>query len=165
MLHRSKRYSLDHVRVWHASIESARDVATGGIWTTAEFLNILGRGARAILAPPCVYQRRRARDKRAFAELNERLAALPPPSPPEGRTWGFANGMEYDCWTAYNCEGCALAGDASVAGSSSCDIFESIHDAAGDDGTIPLEIAERMALSEHRLSLYWRCPERQEVGG
>lgn len=154
-----RRHTFERVRAWHGSIRDAREIDLGGVWTAAEFLALWGRGARRILAPRCVYRRRYERSRRGFAELTAYWASLPPPKPPEGKTWAFSNGTEYDCWTAHNCDGCALAGDPSVAGSSSCAIFEAIHDAAGDDGTVTLDIAERMGMSANKGYLYWRCPE------
>lgn len=158
-----RRQTFERVAVWHESIRAAREISKDGVFSTGQLLSIWGRSAKRIPAPLCVCRRRHERDRRVFAELASKIAALPPPRPPEGRTWAFSNGTEYSCWTGYNCDSCALAGDPNVRGSSPCLIFETIHDAGMDDGTISIEIAERMALPENKGSLYWRCPEFVEA--
>lgn len=69
----------------------------------------------------------------------------------------FSNGTQYMDWTFNNCDKCALAGDPSEPGSSSCDLFEAICDAGADDGTVSAEIAARLGYSPIRY--VWRCPE------
>lgn len=75
----------------------------------------------------------------------------------------FANGTQYLDWTARNCDRCPLAGDPSEPGSSACDIFEAIHDAAADDGTVSTDIARRMGLLDNEMAYTWACPEFGEV--
>jgi hypothetical protein len=60
-------------------------------------------------------------------------------------------------WSANNCDKCGKAGDPSEAGSSSCELFEAIHDAAASDGTVSEEIAKR--LGHNHEQYVWRCPE------
>lgn len=75
----------------------------------------------------------------------------------EQRIHLFANGTQYLDWTCNNCDKCGKAGDPSEAGSSPCELFEAIHDAAADDGTVTPEIAARLGYTAERY--VWPCPE------
>jgi hypothetical protein len=75
------------------------------------------------------------------------------------RIYLFSNGTQYMDWTANNCDRCTKAGDPSEPGSSKCELFEAIHDAATEDGTVAHEIAKRIGLTDAGLKYVWRCPE------
>lgn len=77
----------------------------------------------------------------------------------EQRIHLFSNGTQYMDWSANNCDRCTKAGDASEPGSSKCPLFEAIHDAAADDGTVTLEVATRLGTSVDETRYTWRCPE------
>ena len=158
------RLSINQVRNWRRSIQQSN--AWGNdILSAAELRHYWGRrGMRGSPRLACILRQQRARQDAGWEAFNAELAAMPAPEPPPGRVFGFSNGTEYDCWTCYNCEHCAKAGDPSEAGSSSCAIFEMIHDAAADDGTFPIELAERMGWQANRGLLYWRCPEFEAEG-
>jgi hypothetical protein len=71
----------------------------------------------------------------------------------------FSNGSQYLDWTANNCDRCTKAGDPSEAGSSKCELFEAMHDAATDDGTVTPAIANRIGLLDAGTRYVWACPE------
>lgn len=73
----------------------------------------------------------------------------------------FTNATDYDCWSGQNCDRCKKAGDIEEPGSSSCEIFEAIHDAAcGID--IPDEIALRFGVIEDGdFEPFLDCPEKE----
>lgn len=76
------------------------------------------------------------------------------------RNQPFSNASVYCGWTYHNCDRCTKAGDAGIPGSSSCDIFEAIHDAAGGID-IPDEVALRFGeIDDERFSAWRDCPER-----
>jgi hypothetical protein len=81
----------------------------------------------------------------------------------EQRIHIFSNGTQAMDWFASNCEQCALAGDPSEAGSSHCELFEAIHDAGADDGSVTPEIARRMGYKASELYYVWACPERTKT--
>lgn len=152
-----RRLSISHVRAYHASLNAARSV---GILDVVEVLAYWQRNAFTPAPPRRVFWQTHNRSRREWDALHATLAALPAPQPPEGKVFGFSNGTEYDIWTGRNCEGCALAGDPSEAGSSRCAIFEAIHDTT--DGCVPADIARRMGY--RATAPHWgTCPER-EVG-
>jgi hypothetical protein len=76
----------------------------------------------------------------------------------------FANGTQYMDWSASNCDKCAKAGDPGEAGSSMCDLFEAIHDAACMDGTVTPAVATRLG-KHHSLVHVWPCPEFRAPDG
>ena len=69
----------------------------------------------------------------------------------------FSSGTEYLDWMAYNCDCCTKGGDPSESGSSECEIFEAIADAAGDDGVVDDQIAHRLGGDDFDSDV--RCPE------
>lgn len=71
----------------------------------------------------------------------------------------FSNGLQYADWSANNCDRCAKAGDPGEAGSSQCEIFEAIHDAAMDDGSVTNDIARRSGFLEGLHAYVWPCRE------
>ncbi len=71
----------------------------------------------------------------------------------------FSNGSQAADWFGSNCDRCVKSGDAGEAGSSACTIFEAIHDAASEDGTVSPEMAERMGLIENKGKYVWMCNE------
>ena len=151
-----KRLSLNHVRALHASIADARRAWGKDAGT---LLSIWGRRIYSGGVPRCVYRHRHARWEREWVVIKAALDALPPPPPlPEGFVHGFSNGSEYDHWTYHNCDCCALAGDPGERGSSACEIFEAIHDAAASDGLFPVAIAERMGYTK-TVPHWGACPE------
>ena len=72
----------------------------------------------------------------------------------------FSNHTDYACWVYRNCDRCTKAGDVSEAGSSDCDIFEAIHDAAGGID-IPDEVAVRFGDVGKYFHPFLDCPERE----
>lgn len=76
-----------------------------------------------------------------------------------GKNKPFTNHTDYACWVYHNCDRCAKAGNPSQAGSSDCNIFEAIHDAAGG-----IDISDEVALrfgeiEEECFNPFWNCPE------
>lgn len=73
----------------------------------------------------------------------------------------FTNYTDYACWIYHKCSSCIKAGNVAIAGSSDCDIFEAIHDAAGGID-IPDEVAVKFGdVEDEYFSPFWDCPERE----
>lgn len=74
----------------------------------------------------------------------------------------FSSGSEYWCWIHHNCNQCGKATDADSGrpGSSDCEIYEAIHDAAGGID-IPDAIAVRFGeIEDDSFQILWDCPEK-----
>ena len=69
----------------------------------------------------------------------------------------FSNGTEYGAWTAANCDRCQF-GYSEIAQHWPCDLEKAINSAYVNDGSIAMDIAERIGLSI-RGDLCTRCHE------
>lgn len=75
------------------------------------------------------------------------------------RVQPFANGHEYLCWLAANCERCTKF-DPTHA--NDCDLEYALALACVLDGTIAPEIVTRLGYSrEKAVTLGWPCQERE----
>ena len=81
-----------------------------------------------------------------------------------GNNCPFSSASEYACWTNQNCDHCSKFGNVGVQGSSGCEIFEAIHNAA--IGIAPNNLAIRFGEIENESFLIFRdCSEREAQHG
>jgi hypothetical protein len=141
---RRRRLTLGHLETWAAARRLQTDILSAAdlidAWHISgpfgERPSGIGRARR------CVYARRRARWAAEWEATKVRMDA-------ESRAWArtarrieyfrlqpFANGSEYDWWTARNCDRCARA--------DGCPLREAIEWAACTDGLIGNSVAGRI---------------------
>ena len=80
----------------------------------------------------------------------------------------FSNGSQYMDWEESNCNRCSKGAppDADSYDGMRCDIQRALAEACFGDGTVPVQIAERMGYLDHcpprqyGFSYVWECHER-----
>ena len=69
----------------------------------------------------------------------------------------FSSGSQYRDWQSSNCERCKKF--PLHVNPEKCEIDYAIIVAHLDDGTVSVEIAQRMGYYDNRGSYVWKCPE------
>lgn len=74
----------------------------------------------------------------------------------------FSNGMQYEFWTARNCEHCKKAPPDDNSWPE-CEIMAALIEGYVGDGTVSEEIARRMHHSENADCYSWDCGEFEQT--
>jgi hypothetical protein len=69
----------------------------------------------------------------------------------------FSCGTQYGAWVMSNCDRCKKG--AREGQGFECDIDEALWEGYWGDGTVSMEIAERMGAIENEGAYIWQCPE------
>jgi hypothetical protein len=141
---RRRRLSLGHLEAQRMARHLASDILSARDLIDAWHISgpFGERPAGVGRARRCIYARRRQRQDAAWAAWRAQVEA-------DNQTWArtrrtveyfrlhpFANGSEYDWWTAHNCDRCARA--------EGCPLRDAIEWAACTDGLIDNGVAGRI---------------------
>ncbi len=75
----------------------------------------------------------------------------------------FTSGLDYLDWCERNCDLCAKGGDQAEPGSSQCELFEALADAACDDGEVSEEVAQRIGKGRRCKEFVKPAPEKPVI--